>query len=215
MDKWPAYARLSTVAPAGHLPTASQHPQTPSRGALSSPRGVAIAREMGGAVASDLTIDASPILVARASQCTRIRRNDHWRQSRQFAQQLLQTFKRRLIDSRHHRERHRQASSPIKHPHRQLDPTPGCRTVHTTPQCAGSPLVDDLMNMDRQTKPGMPRVENLSALGHMGVLSSRSTTRSGHTRRCVVERRPRSRCRRARLRQDRCAPASPVACGQA
>ena len=55
MDKWPAYARLSTVAPAGHLPTASQHPQTPSRGALSSPRGVAIAREMGGAVASDLT----------------------------------------------------------------------------------------------------------------------------------------------------------------
>ena len=29
---------------------------TPSRGALSSPRGVAIAREMGGAVASDLTI---------------------------------------------------------------------------------------------------------------------------------------------------------------
>jgi len=34
------------------------------------------------------------------------------------------------------------------------------------------------------------------------------------TRRCVVERRPRSRCRRARLRQDRCAPASPVACGQ-
>src|ERR1700722_10637731 len=56
MDKWPAYARLSTVAPAGHLPTASQHPQTPSRGALSSPRGVAIAREMGGAVASDLTV---------------------------------------------------------------------------------------------------------------------------------------------------------------
>ena len=60
MDKWPAYAKLSTVAPAGHLPTASQHPQTPSRGALSSPRGVAIAREMGGAVASDLT--AGPAL---------------------------------------------------------------------------------------------------------------------------------------------------------
>jgi DNA invertase Pin-like site-specific DNA recombinase len=61
MDKWPAYARLSTVAPAGHLPTASQHPQTPSRGALSSPRGVAIAREMGGAVASDLTEQTSSV----------------------------------------------------------------------------------------------------------------------------------------------------------
>ena len=30
-----------------------------------------------------------------------------------------------------------------------------------------------------------------------------------------VSRRPRSGCRRARLRQARCAPASPVACGQA
>ena len=69
MDKWPAYARLSTVAPAGHLPTASQHPQTPPRKALSSPRGVAIAREMGGAVASDLTAndnEARPTLVEQA-----------------------------------------------------------------------------------------------------------------------------------------------------
>jgi hypothetical protein len=41
-----------------------------------------------------------------------------------FAEQLLQTFRHRLIDSRRHRQRHRQASSPIKHPHRQLDPTP-------------------------------------------------------------------------------------------
>ena len=46
----------SPVAPAGHLPTASRHPRTPSRGAPSSRRGVAIAREMGDAVASDLTL---------------------------------------------------------------------------------------------------------------------------------------------------------------
>ena len=67
MDKWPAYAKLSTVAPAGHLPTASQHPQTPPRKALSSPRGVAIAREMGGAVASDLTVSGRQAILAKAS----------------------------------------------------------------------------------------------------------------------------------------------------
>ena len=44
---------------------------------------------------------------------------------------------------------------------------------------------------------------------------SATTTRSGRTRRMMVRRRPRSGCRRARLRQARCAPASPVACGQA
>jgi putative transposase len=42
---------------------------------------------------------------------------------------------------------------------------------------------------------------------------SATTTRSGHTRRCAGRLRPQSRCRRARLRQDRCAPAAPVACG--
>ena len=36
-----------------------------------------------------------------------------------------------------------------------------------------------------------------------------------HTRPIVAARRPRSGCRRARLRQARCAPASPMACGQA
>ena len=70
MDKWPAYAKLSTVAPAGHLSIASQHPQTPSRGALSSPRGVAIAREMGGAVASDLTSKRRTPTRLASSRCT-------------------------------------------------------------------------------------------------------------------------------------------------
>jgi len=37
----------------------------------------------------------------------------------------------------------------------------------------------------------------------------------GRIRHMVVSRRPRSGCRRARLPQARCAPASPVACGQA
>ena len=40
------------------------------------------------------------------------------------------------------------------------------------------------------------------------------TMRFGHIRRTKAARRPRSGCQRARRRQDRCAPASPVAYGQ-
>ena len=49
------------------------------------------------------------------------------------------------------------------------------------------------------------------------VLAVGSVTimRCGRTRHMAVSRRLRSSCRRARLRQARCAPASPVACSQA
>src|SRR5438874_6744861 len=44
---------------------------------------------------------------------------------------------------------------------------------------------------------------------------SATTTTFGRTPRTVVRRPLRSGCRRARLHQARCAPAAPVACGQA
>ena len=48
MDKWPAYARLSTVAPAGHLPTASQHPANAiPRSSIKPKRGRDCARNGG------------------------------------------------------------------------------------------------------------------------------------------------------------------------
>jgi hypothetical protein len=56
MDKWPACARLSAVAPAGHLPTAPKPPRTHDLETLNLKlRGVAIAHEMGGVLRSDLT----------------------------------------------------------------------------------------------------------------------------------------------------------------
>jgi hypothetical protein len=57
MDKWPAYARLSTVAPASHLPTAPTPPHNHApKGSISIDKGVKIGREMGVAVPSDLTV---------------------------------------------------------------------------------------------------------------------------------------------------------------
>ncbi len=104
------------------------------------------------------------------------------------------------------RTRHgdRQANCSIKHPCRQFEPTSGSRTVHTTPQRAGQTLLDDLMNVNRQPKPGMPWVENLPALRHMGVLLSPSTTDGVPIRRSAGRRRTRrisARSRRLRQRQ--------------
>ena len=48
------------------------------------------------------------------------------------------------------------------------------------------------MNVDRQTKPGMTGIENFPMLRHMGVLSSRSTTKCGRIRASVIGRRRRS-----------------------
>jgi hypothetical protein len=56
VDKWPAYARLSTVAPAGHLPTApSLQERNPFSAQFLTATGVVIGREMGVGFGSDLT----------------------------------------------------------------------------------------------------------------------------------------------------------------
>lgn len=82
----------------------------------------------------------------------------------------------------------RQANGSIKHPGWQFEPTSGCRTVHTTPQRAYQPLLDDVMNVDRHPKPGMPWVENFPPLRHMGVVLSPSTTRCDRIRALALGR---------------------------
>ena len=63
VDKWPASARLWTVAPAGHLPTAPSSrttESTRSSAAHARSRGVTFGRETGDSFGSDLTAIASP-----------------------------------------------------------------------------------------------------------------------------------------------------------
>jgi putative transposase len=65
----------------------------------------------------------------------------------------------------------------------------------------------------RGARPLLCGSDNGTELGWR--LGSVTTMRCGRTRHMAVSRRLRSGCRRARLRQARCAPASPVACSQA
>ncbi len=74
---------------------------------------------------------------------------------------------------------------PIEHPRRHLQRSVrGSAGKAATENCR--PFGQRLMDMDKLTEPGMPRIQKFANLCPVGVLSSRCTTSSGHTARSAT-----------------------------
>jgi hypothetical protein len=73
----------------------------------------------------------------------------------------------------------RRARNTIEHPTRDID-KPAVQIVRQTAveNTHAAPL-DDPVNRDNPTKPGMPRIEDLALLSNMGFDASCSTTKLG------------------------------------
>ena len=83
--------------------------------------------------------------------------------------------------------------SAIEHPGRDLQPSPGLRSVQSATENAAISLVDRRMNEDVALEPRMKPIQKLPTNGPMGVREPRCTTPRGRTDHWATNRRrPRS-----------------------
>ena len=132
----------------------------------------------------------SPILVGGVSRRCRgrsIRRPGACR----LRQQPPQGGKRANADPRSGRHGQRHAGLPLEHPSRHLEAPAGV-PGEAAPQRGGVPSFAHLMDVDGETAPRMPRVQERPFRGPVGVRASGCTTPSGRTARSATAR-PRRR----------------------
>lgn len=84
------------------------------------------------------------------------------------------------------------AGRSIKHPGRNLQPTIPARAGQRAAECNAIRPRDRLMDGDLKSTPGMPRIQQLTKDGPVGVLKLCSTTRSARAGPSAI--RCRSRC---------------------
>jgi hypothetical protein len=134
-------------------------------------------------------MDLSPILVGGVSLRSR-GRSIHRPAARDLRQQASERGQRTDADLRPGREAQRNADLRLEHPGRHLEATASIPT-EAAPQRGAAPSPGHLVDVDRETTPGVPRIQQPPFRGPVGVQASSCTTSGAPTTAGgATERRP-------------------------
>ena len=135
-------------------------------------------------------MDISPIRVARAQCCAHLVR---LRWGSRVPQQRCQGTERGEVDSRISHDAPVRAGRSVEHPGRNLQPPMQCLARKGAAENRRVLLVDNLVDKDLPSGPGMARVKKLALKADpVGVPSSSCTTADARTRRSTAGRLTRS-----------------------
>ena len=136
-------------------------------------------------------MDLSPILVGEVSLRSH-GRSIHRPAARDLRQQAPERGKRTNADLRLGCEAQRHAGLWLEHPGRHLKASASI-PIEAAPQRGATSSLGHLMDMDRETAPGMPRIQQPPFRGPVGVQSSSCTMGDSRTRAWVRGRQNRLR----------------------
>jgi hypothetical protein len=123
-------------------------------------------------------MDLSPILVGEVS-LRRQGRGIHRPAARDLRQQALERGKRTNADLRLGCEAQRHAGLWLKHPGGHLKASASI-PIEAAPQRGATFSLGHLMDVDRETAPGMPRIQQPPFRGPVGVQPSSCTMADAH-----------------------------------
>jgi len=81
------------------------------------------------------------------------------------------------------------ACCPIEHPCRNIHAPCGLFRVQVTAKGSLVAPLDDFVDIDCPTQPGVPRIKHLQSFGHMGFAAFTCTIRGGRIRRSAIAAR--------------------------